>query len=112
LTSANRNAGWAKVFACFSGHEHVDHHSESGGVHYLLVNSASYHWVGEEFGRLAKYTRPLFAFVTLSSDGWLSLEGRQGEFIPPSPKKLGHPSGPFATASIEDRKIRFHTPAL
>ncbi|MBK7931745.1 MAG: metallophosphoesterase [Bryobacterales bacterium] len=112
LTEANRASGWNKVFACFSGHEHVDHHSVAAGVHYLLVNSASYHWVGEEYGRFAKYTQPLYAFVTLSADGWLTMEGRRGEFIPPSPKQLGHPAGPFATASIEDRRIRIpHRPA-
>jgi hypothetical protein len=109
LEAANRAAGWQKVCACFSGHEHVDNHSVSGGVNYLLVNSASYHWVGEEYGRLAKYTKPLFAFVTIDAGGALKLEGRRGEFVPPSPKELGHPSGPYATASIEDRAIRFST---
>lgn len=109
LEQANREAGWAKVFACLSGHEHVDHHSESGGVHYLIVNSASYLWVGEEYGRLARYTHPLYAFITLDPAGAFKIEGRRGEFIPPTPKQLGHPSGPFATASIEDRSFRFQT---
>jgi len=110
LAAANRAAGRQKVVACFSGHEHADSQREQDGVNYLLVNSASYYWVGQKYGGLAKYTNPLFAFVTLDSEG-IRIEGRRGQFVAPSPAVLGHPSGPYATASIRNRRIRMQSRA-
>jgi len=106
LTRTNRQAGWQKVIACFSGHHHVDHHSELAGVHYLLVNSASYYWVGPAYGSLAKYRDPLFTFVTIASSGSLTIEGKNSVFVPPTPDELHHPDAPHLTASIEARNIR------
>jgi hypothetical protein len=104
LAGANRTSGRQTVVACFSGHEHADSHGQQDGVNYLLVNSASYYWVGEQYGGLAKYRNPLFTFVTADSES-IRVEGRRGEFVPPSPATLRHPSGPYATASIRSRKI-------
>ncbi len=104
---ANAESGGTKVIACFSGHHHADHHSEHAGVHYFLVNSASYYWVGEAYGSLAKYRDPLFTFVTIGSGGSLAIEGKNSSFIPPTPTELHHPDAPYVTASIEARKVRF-----
>jgi len=107
LEAANQEAGWQKVIACFSGHHHTDHHAESGGVHYFLVNSASYYWVGEEYGSLAKYRDPLFTFVKLDPKGMISIEGRPSVFLPPAPSELRHPDAANVTASIAERHVRF-----
>ena len=104
---ANAEQGHPKVIACFSGHHHADHHSERAGVHYFLVNSASYYWVGEAYGSLAKYRDPLFTFVTIDSDGSLTVEGKSSVFVPPTPTELHHPDAPYVTASIEARNVRF-----
>lgn len=107
LSEANREAGWQKVITVFSGHHHTDHHGERDGVNYLLVNSASYYWVGEEYGSLAKYKEPLFMFVELEEAGRIVIEGRRSSFIPPTPTELKHPDAPYVTASIENRTIAF-----
>lgn len=108
LAEANAGPGGPKVVACFSGHQHADHHAQSDGVHYVLVNSASYYWVGESYGSLARYSRPLFTFVTLdAANGTLSIEGRRGEFVPPTPAQLRHPDAPYATAGIRARRLSF-----
>ncbi|MBC7927755.1 MAG: metallophosphoesterase, partial [Bryobacteraceae bacterium] len=107
LTATNEESGWQKVVACFSGHHHTDHHAELAGVNYLLVNSASYYWVGEEYGSLAKYRSPLFTFVTLNPSGQIRIEGRRSEFLAPTPTELHHPDAAHVTASIQERQIRF-----
>ena len=107
LADANKEAGWQKVTACFSGHHHTDHHSVSESVNYVLVNSASYYWVGEEYGSLAKYRDPLFTFVTLDPKAGIHMEGRPSVFLHPTPEELKHPDAPHVTASIHSRTIRF-----
>jgi hypothetical protein len=103
----NREAGWQKVLACFSGHHHVDHFSQSGGTNYFLVNSASYFWVGEQYGSLAKYRDPLFMFVTIEPSGKITIEGKDSVFVPPTPTELNFPSAGMLTASIENRTVPF-----
>lgn len=107
LSDTNRAAGWQKAIAVFSGHHHVDHHGERDGVNYLLVNSASYYWVGETYGSLAKYKDPLFQFVTLDPAGRIAIEGRASSFVPPTPAELNYPYAQHVTASIESRVIAF-----
>lgn len=107
LSETNKQAGWQKVIACFSGHHHVDHHSEQGGVNYILVNSASYYWVGKDYGSLAKYHDPLFAFVSIDPTGSLTVEGKASTFEHPTPVEMKFPEAARLTASIESRKIRF-----
>ena len=107
LEKANAESRRAKVIACFSGHHHADHHSVRAGVNYFLVNSASYYWVGEAYGSLAKYRDPLFTFVTIKADGSLEIEGKDSTFVPPTPTELHHPDAPYVTASIKARNIRF-----
>ena len=76
-------------------------------MHYFLMNSASYYWVGEAYGSLAKYRDPLFTFVTLDPRGSLTIEGKNSVFIPPTPTDLHHPDAPNVTPSIEARKVYF-----
>ena len=103
----NRSADRPKVIAIFSGHHHVDFYSTEEGAHHFLVNSASYFWVGEKYGSLAKYKDPLFTFVTIDPAGKILIEPSVSAFIPPTPAELGHPAADHVTASISARTVSF-----
>ena len=107
IEEANRRVGWQKVIACFQGHHHEDKHQELRNVHYFRVNSSSYNWVGGDYGRMAHYDRSLYSFVTLTEDGQIIVEGRHGEWIPPSPSERGVPNSDRLSPSIEDRRLHF-----
>ena len=80
------------------------------GVHYVELNSASYLWVGEKYGRMAPYRNPLFAFLTLDPRGRILLTGGASTFAAPTPKDRGYPDADAASASITDRELRFNPP--
>jgi 3',5'-cyclic AMP phosphodiesterase CpdA len=98
-----------RVIACLCGHHHLDEASVIRGVHYLHVNSASYHWVGDGFGSggRAVYHDPLFAFATLDPAGTLQISGRASTFEEPTPVAAGFPNGERLKATISDRTLRF-----
>ncbi|WAC14797.1 metallophosphoesterase family protein [Dyadobacter pollutisoli] len=79
---ANFNAGNKKtnnkVAAVFMGHDHDDRHGERNGVHYFIINSASYVYTnsGAHY-----YKDPLYAFITLDPAGKLIIEGRSTTYI-------------------------------
>ncbi|MBN2130672.1 MAG: metallophosphoesterase [Sedimentisphaerales bacterium] len=107
LEDANQAAGRKKVVACFSGHHHIDYSREINGIHYIQINSMSYFWVGGNYQHVRysdeidrdypwiKYTvpyrDPLFALVTVQSDGTIRIEGTQSEWVGPSPWDIGYP---------------------
>ena len=107
FAKANAEAGWQKVVACLSGHEHVDEYAIADGIHYVLINSASYYYVGDNYGDLAKYRDPLFCFVTIDPAGTVTIEGRDSAFIPPTPAQLGYPDARNLSANISNRKLPF-----
>ena len=106
LEDANRAAGRTKVIACFSGHHHIDYDRLINGIHYVQINSMSYFWVGGDYQHVRysdeidkeypwiKYTvpyrDPLFALVTVKADGTIRIEGRQSEWVGPTPAELGY----------------------
>lgn len=104
LTEANRHAETPQVLACLSGHNHVDREDIIDGIRYIQINSASYYWVGADYGRMAPYRDPLFAFVTITEDA-LTIEGRESIFVPPTPTDRGFPRAGEITASIENRVL-------
>lgn len=67
------NLSTHRVAAVFMGHDHDDRYGERNGVHYFLLNSATYAYCSK--GAFF-YKDPLFAFVTLEPSGRLVLEGR------------------------------------
>jgi len=99
------NAEATKVVACFCGHHHLDRYALKSGVHYVWINSISYNWVGEQYGRMAAYRDPLYAFVTFRADGSIEIEGRQSEWVPPSPAERGYPGSNRLATYISDRKL-------
>jgi 3',5'-cyclic AMP phosphodiesterase CpdA len=129
LEAANREAGWAKVAACFSGHHHIDYATTIAGIHYVQVNSMSYSWLGERYQSArygddidkrfpyirytAPYAEPLYALVTLEPDGRIDIRGRATKFVGPSPWELGMEDRPGTSNSrkrlvprISDRMLR------
>ena len=124
LEEANKNAGFNKVIACFNGHNHIDTHRTINGIHYIDVNSMSYHWLGEKYkcftrydksmyeerpilSMVAPYEAPLFGMVTIKN-GALIIEGMSGKYIGPSPEDLGRPKGFYGvdpTPNISSRTI-------
>ena len=124
--NANKNAGYQKVIAAFSGHDHTDYAREINGIHYVQINSMSYKWVGNKYkyperfseeinkkrpniDKTIPYKDPLFACVTIGA-GKIIVNGVKSSFIKPDPQELGMDlSGrtkPF-TAEISDRKLKY-----
>ena len=110
IDDANNRTDFQKVIACFCGHHHVDDHSYINKVHYFQMNSASYYYVGDGFGSdgpRAAYKDPLYAFVTIDPSGRIIIEGKQSQFVPPTPVDTKHPDAPRLSASINNRKESF-----
>jgi predicted phosphodiesterase len=115
-----------KVKAAFSGHSHSDFASEINGIHYVMINSMSNHWVGSEYqcpGRYseeinafrpslkytAPFTDPLYATITVKKDK-IIIEGIESSYVPPTPSELGIPEklyGLELSPRISDRILKF-----
>lgn len=124
--AANKQAGFKKVVAAFSGHDHTNYIKEINGISYIQINSASNQWVGDKYAcperfsddinkhrPAVKYTVPykdaLFAIVKVNKKG-LELKGRESSFIPPTPADLKIPETryPFPLVPwIKDATIKF-----
>lgn len=104
LGDANRS-GRRKVRACFCGHHHIDRYNKRDGIHYLWINSASYHWVGEAYGRMAAYRDPLFAFASLHADGSIDVEGRKTDWVAPTPEDREFPNHEQLNTLIANRSL-------
>ncbi|TKG97417.1 hypothetical protein EYV94_03030 [Puteibacter caeruleilacunae] len=125
--AANEEAGFTKVIAAFSGHDHTDYAKEINGIQYIQINSMTYNWVGSKYqckeryseeinkkyphiSKTIPYKDPLFAFVTIKNNK-LVVDGVQSTFIEPGPEKLGLAgdslNGLPLRAEISDRKIKF-----
>lgn len=109
LEEANEASG-GKIIACLSGHHHTDYYTSINGIYYIQINSASYRWVGGDWLKVRyseeidkdhpwiKYTipykDPLFAFLEISPEGYIKLEGKSSEFVGPGPEEMGMPERP------------------
>jgi len=71
--NAAKGGNGSRVAAVFMGHDHDDRYGERNGVHYILVNSATYVYTNDQ----AYFFRdPLYAFVTLDPKGEMVIGGR------------------------------------
>jgi len=127
LERCNQKAGYQKVQAVFSGHHHLDYYNRINGIHYIQINSMSYHWQGDTYAespfkdelnqkypnlkRMNHYKDPLWAYIEISENGNLKMLGQKSQFVGKSPKDLGmpeyhkvHPVVPF----ISDRNIKLN----
>lgn len=105
LREAGRSNRRPGVVACFCGHHHLDRYNLKDRIHYLWINSISYYWVGEQYGRMAPYRDPLFAFITFHPDGYIRVEGRETAWGSPSPLERGYPRADELTPYISDRLL-------
>ncbi len=105
IAEANRDGSRPRVVACLCGHHHIDRYNFKDRVHYLWINSASYYWVGEGFGRMAAYRDSLFCFAKFYADGSIEIEGRRTEWDSPTPTERGFPGAAALTPFIADRKL-------
>ena len=120
LEDTNRDVGFKRVLACFSGHHHLNYYVEISGIPYVQVNSMSYFWVGEECLNFAypahihaanpmleftaPYRDPLWTTVTVDPDaGEIRVEGRTSEWAGASPGELGHQSPPSRRRGMSPR---------
>ncbi len=106
LANANRSRTAPRVLACLCGHHHIDRYHFQDNIHYVWINSASYYRVGEEYGRMAPYTDPLFCFLTCRGDGTIEIEGRQSSWAEPTPQQRGYPDADRLTPFILTRNLR------
>ena len=106
LEKENKNDSKQKILACLNGHSHMDTAIQINDIWYVEVNSMSYFWVGDDHKHISysnkidekypwiKYTcpykDPLYAIVTITTDGILKIEGRKSEWIGPSPTQVGY----------------------
>ncbi|AWW32205.1 alkaline phosphatase [Echinicola strongylocentroti] len=105
LETANTNAGFQKVILVLSGHHHQDYFNKINDIHYVQINSASYYWLGDQYKTVryseqvdenypwikytAPYKDPLWATITIASNGKINIKGKKSSFVGPSPKQMG-----------------------
>lgn len=99
VTDAKRRNPGGSVVASFFGHLHVDRMERIEGIPFFCVNSASYFWGGAMF----PYSKPLFAFMELTPEGTLKVDGVTGEFTQTPPPSTDQLAG--RSASIGDRTL-------
>ncbi len=102
---ATANAEGQKVKACLCGHHHIDRYNFNSGIHYLWINSASYYWVGQQYGRMAPYTTPLFTFLTFRPDQTIEVAGRESTWAAPTPQQRGVPDWEKLNTIIKARTL-------
>jgi predicted phosphodiesterase len=125
LERANQKSRFSKVQVVFSGHHHQDYYNVFNGIHYMQINSMSYHWQGNKYAEspfdeaqnrqypllkyMAHYKDPLWAMVDITPDGRLHLQGRRSSFVGRSPQDLGMPEFEFGypvVPYISDKQVR------
>ncbi|GAB3257573.1 metallophosphoesterase [Larkinella harenae] len=125
LEAHNAQTKKAKIIANFYGHIHYDRAEQVNGIWYICINSMSYKWLGEEYGRVrysaeidrnykwikytAPYKAPLYTVVEISTDGLIKIAGKKSEWVGPSPWEIGYPTKnkEFDRPEIRERALRF-----
>lgn len=122
LEAANREK--PKVRLVFSGHHHLDYHNVINDIHYLQINSMSYHFIGKKYRHASygpeilekhpkiwettPYRDPLWALVEIRPDGTFILQGQKSVYVGPSPRERGEPRFedlPESVPYISDRQF-------
>ena len=109
----------SKVLMCINGHEHIDEFTQKDSISYMMLNSISNSWLGEEYEAKRfsdeveethpnlRYTAPykdaVFAIIEADSDE-INIHGYSSEFIPPCPDELGFKDK--LSACVTSRKIK------
>ncbi|UJH68390.1 metallophosphoesterase [Allomuricauda sp. SCSIO 65647] len=113
----------SKVIACFSGHHHTDYVKTINDIPYIQINSMSYKWVGDKYqyhrfaphieaaypnlSKTCPYRNPLYTLLTLDMEkSTLHLEGRETQFIPPTPHELKIPHAHTMHSTITEQNVK------
>lgn len=125
LENHNRSNPGKPVIACFNGHTHYDVAEQINGIWYITINSMSYNWLGGDYTHIryseeidkefpyikytAPYKDPLYAVVTISTKGTIQVEGKETEWVGPSPWELGYHENlkKYIKPKISDRSLKF-----
>jgi hypothetical protein len=125
LEDHNRLSDKGRVIACLNGHSHFDGAQQINGIWYIEINSMSYQWLGDAYRHIrygpeidslypwikytAPYKDPLFAEITIASNGKIRIRGTTSEYVGPSPWDLGFPDAhkSMMVPYISDRVLRF-----
>jgi len=99
VTEARKVNPRGSVVVSMFGHLHVDRLEYHEAIPCLCVNSSSYFW----FDGMQPYSKPLFGFMEITSDGILKVSGAAGGFVKPPPKASDSVVG--RSASITDRAL-------
>ena len=125
LERANEEAGFRMVQLVFSGHYHCDYYNCINDIHYIQINSMSYHYMGPRYPansydssilsshpkirEVAPYRDPLWALIEISEKGKMTMHGKVSQFVGPTPRERGksriddiYPGVPF----ISNRNIK------
>lgn len=111
LEEENKAAGFKKVVAAFSGHDHTNYEKVINGIAYIQINSASNQWVGDQYKCESRFSKEIneknpylkfvtpweesiYAIVTVDSEG-LKLKGKESKFISPTPEEMKIPKDMF-----------------
>ncbi len=109
-----------KIVLAINGHTHIDLLTEIGGISYLHINSASYHWLGSKYAHESyppkvhakhqwlKYTSPYqqALFTTLTFDPkakQIVVEKNETSWVGKSPEELGLKREPEGCVTPEIR---------
>jgi len=122
---ANQQAGHTRVKLVLSGHHHLDWCNVYNGISYLQINSMSYQWMGDvpphahysadienahpAVKNTAPYKDPIWAMLTIYSDGTIAVKGKKTTFVSPSPQEMQAPKyhlGYSDVPYISDRVIK------
>lgn len=107
LERSHAETNYTKVQLVFTGHHHMNYHNKINGIHYIQINSMSYHWLGRKYvhtpysdsiskkypysGFTAPYKDPLWAIAEINSTGSIKIRGKRSKFVGKSPAELGVP---------------------
>lgn len=124
LEEANQKAGFRKVVAAFSGHDHTNYDKAINGIRYIQINSTTYTWINgtkDASGKVKNkflYDGVPYGIVSLYPDR-LVMKGVQCKYRSPTPAECGcgpiydgigydgtYPNGCPFTASNNDVLIR------
>lgn len=126
LEAENKRAGFKKVTAAFSGHDHTNYERVINGIAYIQINSASNQWVGDKYEcntrfdeetyrkrpnlkYVMSWEKSIYAVVKINQKG-LKLKGKTSRFIAPTPEQMKIPQDAFPyplVPWIKDYSFRF-----
>ena len=119
-----------RILLCMNGHDHNDSVVTQGKTCFFTLNATSYIWLSDDFEHfyypeelhaqypmlknILLYEEALYAIVTISENGTVSISGMEGHYRECAPQKLGvgrwngrRLSSRVSSFQIKDGQVRF-----